>query len=1176
MAKSTDSKNLFLLNSIHSLILLIFMEIFFFLLDGINTFEVITIEERISQMIWCFFFVVQIGILKVAEVFSKNANGKEIVSVHYLFIIYVFLFPLSSSLLLTSALSWSKTVYFICILSLSTSVKIKGLLLICTVTLITGFVRFYNDMPTFHIALCFTLLLLLHIVVCFIVHLELYTLAREIAYIKKKPLRALDSVDPYFQELEKKAILIRNNLIYCQQNNISVDILGNNPFEYEENEGIKKIKTINQSKIRLDPYGDDLTSVKCEAPLDVSDVNCSSVNNFDIGGEKQNLQNESASSFQREESLSVGHKSRDETRVGKVKGRRKVHALEESMQVNNRGGEQSAIADIHRPNRTRSDGKNYHLINDLPQVKHLASKRHRSGISKKNLSNLNSLNGRTFGDKLEISQPQYYEETYKKEMVQRHFSLLRSGLGRFNRRRNIILSEELKKNITYIYFDRDGKVKRSQIIPVYVLERHNLSNISCYLRSNHTPTRNGNQYKMLTRLKEYSGLKMGVPYQGSPHMNSLGGLRNGRNKGRDTQTATPTRSHSSVFLADSNENRHEKDKLHVFNSDELRTEEKRKASNNNHGSSCASVGECRRRGDQSEVTNQGPKSTRMFYLIPSPKEEEEDGTKGNKDPNCKAKKKGNYLFHSQSTSSDHDGSATSVKSKSLFHVNTSIEKDKYIIQLQDSSDDNLSTSNNVLYVDDVVDGSSGTEMGEDSGDGTANCGTSSDESVYAGWRNRRDGRGKYGDAVCLVSAIGERHREASPPSERPNGEQKIERKRSNCYYGTKFSLKKKKMKKNESHSEVASRKEFLLQFYDVISTGGTNELYGVNKKRCHHWKGLLSFVNIMGNFFKGAKLGVTKWGYFSSRSKGGKYWTQYNKTFSTAEWRQNIRDSELEYILKYKNFTKWYRHWVSSVLFHYYKNTQFFALLLLLLNVLTVLLQMMLFSMLIRVDNAGLKSPNPFYNDKPLFMGTKFSINNTMDDNIFYRLLSIRIPMQIALNVLLILPSFVVKNYRHVNWLNICSTLNCLVNIIFGTLDISYSVNNRLYNIEELHPVLNYYNIFDLFLVGKLTMSIFLIPFVTNFNGSKTNALVTFSCFCYIGTFYGAFNPSSFSIKLMYITNFVILIATAASTVHYSRLIAKSRKMLFVKYVLPYFIYLTFLSTDPNIQMEIKEKRRGG
>ncbi|EUD68088.1 hypothetical protein C922_01700 [Plasmodium inui San Antonio 1] len=1170
MAKSTDFKNLFLLNSIHSLILLIFMEIFFFLLDGINTFELINLQAKISKMIWCTFFVMQIGILKVAEVFSRNSNGKEIVRVHYLFIIYVFLFPLSSALLLTSSLSWSKTVYFICILSLSTSVKIKGLLFIGIVTLISGFVRFYRSMPTFPIALCFTLLLLVHIVVCFIVHLELYTVANQIAYIKKRPLRALDTVEPYFQDLEKKAILIRNNLIYCQQNNISVDILGNNLFEYELNNGIKKIKTINQSKSRLDPHGDDLISVQCEAPLDVSDVNCSSVNNFGIEGEKQNLRNENASSFQRGEALSGGHKSRDQTQVGKRKGRRKVHPSKELPQGCTPWGEQSGIADIHRPNRIRSAGHNDHLGSDLPQLKHLPSRRHRSGLSKRNISNLSNSNGRIFGEKLDRAQPQYYGETYKKEMVQKHFSLLRSELGRFHRRRNIILSEELKKKITYIYFDRDGKVKRSKIIPLYVLERHNLSNISGYLRREHRSAINGNNYKMLGLLQKYPGLSMGSP-----------------DKGCDTRTCTSTSNQSSVCLVGSNRNSREKGKLHIFNSDVMRTEGKRDASNYDHGSSCASVGGSSKKGDHHcQVADQGLKSARMFYLIPSAKPDG-GGAKRNKDTNFKAKKKGNHPSHPQSASSSGDGSTIALKQKSLFHVNTLIKKDKYIIQLQESSDDSLPTSNNVFYIDDVVDGSSGTEMGADSEDGSAKCGTSFDESVNAGWRNRRGGRGKVGDkgdaanmgeeAVCFVSYTGERRRESPLPTERPNGAQKMEKKKSNCYYGTKLSLMGKK-KKKESHSEIAPRKEFLLYFYDVISTDGTDELYGVNKKRCHHWKWFLSFVNPLGSLLRWAKGRVAKWGVaiwgYVSGAGGGKYWAQYNEAFSTAEWRQNIRDSELDYILKYKNFTKWYRYWVRSILFRYYKSTLFFTLLLLLLNVFTVFLQMELLSLLVGADHVGVKWPNVFYKDKPvLLMRRKFNLSNIIDEYIFNRLLWVRIPMQVGLNGLLMLPSFFVSNYRHVNWLNVCSILNCLVNIFFGIVDISYSLNRRLYNMEELSHLLNYYNVFDLFLVGKLTMSIFLIPFVTNFNDSKTNALVCLSCVCYIATIYSAFNPFSFSIKLMYITNFVLLIATAASTVYYSGLIAKSRKMLFVKYVLPYFIYLTFLNTDPSIQMEIKEKR---
>ncbi|CAI7719708.1 conserved Plasmodium protein, unknown function [Plasmodium vivax] len=1168
MAKSTDFKNLFLLNSIHSLIFLIFMEIFFFLLDGINTFEFINIQERISQMIWCSFFVMQIGILKVAEVFSKNVNGKQIVSVHYLFIIYVFLFPLSSALLLTSALSWSKTVYFICILSLSTSVKIRGLLFICTVTLITGFVRFYTSMPTFPIALCFTLLLLVHIVVCFIVHLELYTVASQIAYIKKRPLRALDTVEPYFQELEKKAILIRNNLIYCQQNDISVDILGNNLFEYEVNDGIKKIKTIGKSKVRLDPHGDELTSVQCEAPLDVSDVNCSSVNyssvnNFGIGGGKQNLRDESASSlFQGGEALSGGRKSKDKTRVGKrkgkMKGKRTVHPSEESPQGNTPGGEQRGVADIQRPNRTKSVGKNDHLGSDLPQVKHLPSRRHQSGLSKRNLSNLNSSKGRALGEKLDRTQPQYYGETYKKEMVQRHFSLLRSGLGKFHRRRNIILSEELKKKITYIYFDREGKVKRSQIIPLYVLERHNLSGISSYLRSENTSSRNGHHYKMRALLKEYPGLKIGTP---TPSSNGSSNRRNRSSSEGGT--------------------------LRMFNSDVLESEGKRNVSNHSHGF-CASVGGSSKKGDHSQVAGRGRKSARLFYLIPAVKAEG-GGAKRKKDPNFEAKKKVNHPSHPQSADRSDGGSTTPVKDKSLFHVNTSMRKDRCVIQLQESSDGSLSASHNAFYIDDVVDGSSGTEMGTHSGDGTARCGTS-DESVQEGWRNGRgdavnmEDAGDAIGAVYRVRATGGGCGEAHRPAERPNGAHQMEKKKSNCYYGAKLSLKRRK-KKKESHPEVTFRREFLLQFYDVISTDGASELYGVNKQRCHHWKGLLHFVNPLGGLFRVAKWGVARWGSATwggatwggaTWGRGGKYWAQYNEAFAAAEWRQNIRDSELEYILKYKSFTKWYGYWVRSVLFRHYKSTHLFVLLLLLLNVLTVFLQMELFSLLVRADHGGVSSPNPFYRDKPPLMRAKFTLSNTIDESIFRRFLWVRIPMQVALNVLLMLPSFVVKSYRQVSWLNVCSTLNCLVNIFFGAVDISYSLNSRVYNMEELYPLLNYYNVFDLFLVGKLTMSIFLIPFVTNFNDSKTGALVCLSCVCYIATFYSAFSPFSFSIKLMYITNFVLLIATAASTVYYSGLIAKSRKMLFVKYVLPYFIYLTFLNTDPSIQMEMKEKRRAG
>lgn len=217
---------MFFINSIHSLILLIFMCIFFFLLDGVNTFEFISIQERITQIIWCSFFVLQIGLLKIAEVFSNNSNKKQIVYINYMLVACVFLAPLSSSLLFTSALSWIKAIYFIYSLGLITSIRIRELFLICLITFSSGCIRFYYSFTDSTVVFCFITLLAVHLFIPIISHIVLFFLAKQIAYIKQNPLRAFDNIESYFHELEKRAILIRNNLIYCQQNNISVDILG--------------------------------------------------------------------------------------------------------------------------------------------------------------------------------------------------------------------------------------------------------------------------------------------------------------------------------------------------------------------------------------------------------------------------------------------------------------------------------------------------------------------------------------------------------------------------------------------------------------------------------------------------------------------------------------------------------------------------------------------------------------------------------------------------------------------------------------------------------------------------------------------------------------------------------------------------------------------------------------
>ncbi|SBT76457.1 conserved Plasmodium protein, unknown function [Plasmodium ovale] len=1171
--------NLFLLNSIHSLILMIFMGIFFFLLDGINTFEFINIQERITQMIWCSFFVIQVMILKVAEVFSKNRGGKQLFCIHYLLIVYTVLLPLLSALLFTSALSWTKLVYFTYILGLTTSIKIRGLLSICAAALITGFIRIYYSFPTWTIIFYFTLLLAVHMLICVIFHASVYILAKEIAHIKKKPLCALDNIEPYFHELEKKAILIRNNLIYCQQNKISVDILGNNLFECEVKDGIKKIKTVNKIGTKLDAYGDEVGNVKYETPYDVSDVNSTSDNSLRLEIGKGSFQDEGNSSFSKKD-VGNGDMPHPGMKINDEIGRRvkdcikkDKHRKEAKGRIPSCGINRNNVNESSR-NHCRSEDTDGAFSGDLHSDRMNTGQVHPSRWGARPISkgrsrsikhhSLEKFNNKIVKKKLDTINVKDYRETYKKEIFQKHFSLLRSGLVKFNRKRNILLSEELKNKINYIYFDRNGNVKQSKIIPLYVLERHNLNDISTYLR-NDIHVRNENYYETFTIFSDVSGLI-------SPHEDGLGHEEREKGDPRDG-----------------------KKKVDVITSDLIRPLEKRRITSYHFDT--YSSREYNRRENLSEAINKRGRnsntSVRVFYVINSTMVENDGKTCDQFHPNDK-KEKTNEFHNFMST---HDVNISFGKNNSKLCVSKFGERKKNILHSEYSSG-NISSYDNAFYVDDVLGYSfdSISRQGDSEND-VSTCSMSSSNGSFHKEdpkkrvdkisikkkilciRNRTEKCNTMGDMGkglrhCMScrkgksflpedesnmssylhssDSYGEKDNLFGNASKRGNGvnggdvaNKRLQSKQGDRYHFTKcpkrsgknsgkgrsdlFTSNPSEIKKNES--DRMSKKKFFLTFQDIIPLNCWEKPERDSEKVrfCYRLKKCVWSLNSVSIIF--GKI-LT----FLQKIQGkDKYWKRYNNIMNTSEWKRSMQDNELEYILNYRSFTKWYNYWVKTLLYNYYKSTYVLNILLALFNVLLVYIQIYIFYYLFRNNNPEIISPNPFYTGKPLLLKNKYNLNNFIDENIFTRFVYMRIPAQLITNMIFILPSILAKNGKSVKLLHIFATLNCMTNIFFGMVDISYSLNSRIYNVDELYDFLNYYNIFDIFLIGKLITSIFLIPFFTNFNGDRTCYLVYFSCFSYIATFYYTFTPLSFSVKLMFITNFSLLIAAAASTAYFSR-----------------------------------------
>ncbi|CAD2103160.1 hypothetical protein YYG_02804 [Plasmodium vinckei petteri] len=1302
MKKSIDYINLFFINSIHSLILLIFMSIFFFLLDGINTFEFISIQERITQMIWCTFFVLQIGLLKIAEVFSSNPNEKHFIYINYMLVAYVFLAPLSSSLLFTSALSWIKSIYFIYSLGLVTSIRIRELLLICLITFLSGFIRFYHSFIDSTVVFCFIILLAVHLSIPIVAHIVLYFLAKQIAYIKQKPLRAFDNIESYFHELEKRAILIRNNLIYCQQNNISVDILGNNLFEYEVNDGIKKIKTVN--KVGLYSYESEcsLNKIQCETPFDVSDVNYSSFHSFHIEIEKNAFQNEErfmntkkntrisntgSSSISMDKFINSEkgyHTENDKIRT-KDKKKSKKNVNENDKKENKNW--------IHEYAMDKTDDRKYSFLD-----KHESVEKNLKKMSNMKLSNMNELENDQINDDIEKMNSTKFD-IYNNKVVQKHFSLLRNGLVKFNRKRNILLSEELKKKINYIYFDKNGNIKQSKIIPLYVLERHNLSDVSKYLKSEKSKNNEENNYyyQLFTLLNEKQKLFPNSKGKQYTNLNLLSNVKTvdsiqDMSIGIDKNPHKYKKNHKQNLSIKEKGNNNSKI-VNIFNSDLIRSLEKRKLSSYKLKATSKSGGIEYDKGsyynehnsntndESQDIMKANKKSTRIFYLMDHDETEEKNEDEYECSDFIDGKKNINK-FHS--LLSNNIGNNFLIKNNHKFYINKLYSKKNTLYSEESSS--YASSCNYGFFVDDAVDNSVEEEHieSDENSKSEENSSTSLSasptiktvckckKSILRGEKNQKKNRKNFENAMyekvehekksmnSITQQGGNSMNSKNDKMDRNVGKCWVRKKKKSFYFGEqskssyvfnehvnkdnietsekndeslvnhddafyKNSKENEQMNKKEikeyqnkessniwgrclskkdknkkidmqsrcyqtilskrNESDILTKKKHFFKFYDFISVdymkNPDNVVGSKNKTFFDYIKMFFLSLKCISHIFEKIKL------CYDKNGTKKKYWENYNDVFYKSEWKYSMQDNELEYILNYKNFKSWYDYWVKNILFNYFKRTRILILVLLILNVLIVYLQMHIFCFLFKHEKINdndnfnilhrIDTFIRFYIEKMFGLKAQMditSIDNIVNEDVFRKYTYIRIPIQLAINILLVIPSFIIKSSRNINILHICSILNCLVNIFFGMIDITYSLNEKIYNTQHIYKILNHFNVFDIYLIGKLITSIFIIPFITNFSESKTCLLAYFSCFSYITTFYYTFSPLSFSIKLMFITNFILIIAISMVTVHFTRLVAKSRKMLFVKYVLPYFIYLTFLSTSMNIHKEVQDGKK--
>lgn len=1389
--KNTAFLNLFLLRSDRICIFLIFFQICYFLLEGITSSESLESKENISFCIWCTVLVIQICILKIVEILAEFHPNSDNFFSTLLFVIYLIIIPLSSGLMFSSTMSWIKIIYYLYALSLSTAVSLNRMCLLCVLSFTVGIITIYLTSSDWVFFNCLTLLLLTYQAIVILIHISIYAFAKQLRHIKDKPLRAFDHMDSYFKDLERRAILIRNQLIYYDRTMMSVDIVGNFLLEEEIERGIQQIS--KNSRRKLSPKASTDFSI-----MDHEKYGEREYSDISLGPNKTSRGTDNSLIRSLGYSLKKKTKSEDsepcdlnkedhvESSKEKKKKRTKSDKEKHSKETSKTTSAGSKFTKGEKKKKNKNKRKKKVIIDEYINAENQTILLNEPAVKILNKDNwipwVDNSNNAMIPSDIEQVNKSSFVDPHKMKFMNKHFSLLHHGSTRNSRKINILKIGKINQ-VNYVYFDKFGIIKRSTIIPLYVFERYNITGISDYLQYNvskkldiyfkyynimHTgpsleddedenlqvlqidyssrePNELPNKKKSFCRSccrckyhSEFQNKKFPKETVLAPQvLNNLYTLPLApfRNQYYNTEEFELT---SNVQFTVSQEMDRRQftnkgsvnpdyNRLYILNTKRGRGTMERKRPLLCDLNEFLMNGRAQRGKDAENHIRKNLNNTRLFYMINSNNENtgtqrscvyqiENTGNKNSKNTNSGnpftlflTNKNSEYQFaknytkadsyeapsqHSEK-SSDASSSEVSVYSQCVFYVDDISDESESLDLVTENSEMGslegyISETHNKIKETDVEESSRVKEFLT-----YKNLHFMNKSSKLDTHRKKKEIMCKRNNCKCcccvrcknsykkkspfdLSMEEYERQRnmdreleleiedtdedndkydleqisEENPTDEEKekynfqtsNTEEEISRSNymnplnsSNPHFQNDFkenhyinigvssdkeqknhpakcnilknkknktnskclsvyskhspldssSIKKKRKTKmpclNKYASTISSKLSFKKKksrekenlsiftdlnfntFYDFISPNFHSKPYNyeVCKKKFHCKQYVFSHI-IRKKWIDNVKQ------FYKTKTRLWKnYWKHYNHTFFKAQWENRTCENEHEYrsILKYSHFNKWYSYWIKLIMFNYYKNCFLINLALLILNVVTIFLQTWFFSFILMKYNA--------WNLEPLDKNSPFNVTN---ECVFFctfiqhkKFIYIRSGSQLLMNILFILPSGIIKNYEKTYQLTICGILNVLTNILFGVIDIVYSISSKTYNIQILYNYSKNKNIFDLFLSGKLITSIFLIPFLVNFHYKISVFLLLLSCFSYILTYNCFILPYHIVIRLTSISNYILLFVITFFAMHFSRVLEKSRKILFVKYVLPYFVYITFLNTDSSIQEDLKQ-----
>ncbi|VWU52208.1 conserved protein, unknown function [Hepatocystis sp. ex Piliocolobus tephrosceles] len=1316
-------KNLFFVDFQNSMIYLFYIKFIFFLLDGVIIFDYLKPAVRFSRYMWCADFVVHVILIKMTELVSKKENIQKKHGINFFLFVYTLLILLLTIFMFYTSLSYIKLIYFIYILGLATSIKINEMIYISIFAMFFGFLHLYLFLPSYLVSLMFSLQVITFFLITFVIRIAIYYYANRIVYIKRQPLRALDNMNPCFHELEKKAISIKNKFIYCQQNSMCKDMLENNSPESKGKDDVDDIIFSDKIKRKLNNQFSDLNLVKFKNSFDNGDIIYSSIEHVGLDTEMPpndnkiislhvDKKNNNKQELNSNNLIEINKKSR---RIddGDIKENFSIHgkgfttknhiygnSIIESANHGNNNNDNNNNNNNNNNNKNNSNNKKVDFTiteskinnNDNDIYKNYTDSEQENIITEPNIKSFTPKSSTIiFNDKTEIKQKEslnrkQFENIYQKEILQKDFLLIFDDMIKMNIKHNLLMSGISNNNIAYVFFDRSGYVRKSKIIPSYVFDKHDLSNISLYLK-NDTHLKMDRYYKIFSFLQNnhkvssydkneitnlYYGLLKSTTFNILPEpviTNPIEKKKYSFNNKYNKSSILNTNQLTSF--------KRTRTTKYMFNNFAMTNSYDSDNGNNNNGDNNSDISENRKFGSidnnsQFDDNNTNNKynlngisknekiTTSVFYLIDSILEEEQNKnlvSNNNLDHEKIKSKKISYGFYYLPTTINKKNVAN-VKTNFKFDLNTirsNKKKNEYTLNSSDYSSLDVSSDDNVVYVDDTSYNSVCTDSVDNMYDESItdrdnaisfdddiptkskknSCKKKKSRNDFVSNRNiskkkktvsfkfnpsnqyiksnednfcsnfkskkkiydsKNDGLSKHiflngpEDAI-LKEDISKMENDLSKLNEsdgfslsqqsinynsdnnkNKNGNNKNfnDSCNNNQVYQRYISDSKSFIKQKTEDSDTTYVPDMFYEFNDNLSINYNEDVFTFRapNAKCFKLRQLFSCSKVIRFFFKKLKSCDNKIKYITMDSY------KYNEVINTATGRHSGYRNKLKYASKIKKFNEWYNIWVKDLLFDYYTKTGILILLLLILNILNIFLQTISFYFLLK--KADLTNIIPIESNKTItkpIMNENYDINHMINFTNLCYYIALRIPMQLILNVLLVLPSIIIKKSKYLHLFNICSILNCLVNIIFGNIDIYYSLNPKIFYRSNVDKVLFYYNMLDIFYIGKICTSIFIIPFITNFSDMKTFILVCLSFMSYTIVGYDQIHVTSSKVHFILNTLIICIVIISILTFKYSKLLIQLRKLLFIKYVLPYYTYLTLIKESPVIKMEINKNR---